>query len=313
MLVNHDNASYEYVLDYFAHLIQKPGELPGVALLFRSEKEGVGKNLMFEHFFGYNIVGSKYILQTTDIDKVLGRFSMINNKLLVILDEAKGKDTFLNNEKIKNFITTNKIAWERKGVDGFTINNFARMLFFSNGKTPVSIPFGDRRFACFNSSNKQANNRKYFKTLLKSMRDETVIKNFYNFLLHRDISEFDIVSDRPETDFYRELQSESIPSIARFLIDYIDNDSNENKILAKQFYSAFKTWCQDTNRNNLNYTNTRFGREVNSFDGIIKKRFNDGNKYILDFEVIKQDMINRKYVTKCEFTVESDTDTDTDT
>ena len=95
------------------------------------------------------------------------------------------------------------------------------------------------------------------------------------------------------------------------MIDYVDNDSNENKILAKHFYTAFKTWCQDTNRNNLNYTNTRFGRELNSFDGINKKRFSDGNKYILDFEVIKQDMKNRKYVTKCEFTVESDTDTDT--
>ena len=87
---------------------------------------------------------------------------MINNKLLVILDEATGKDTFLNNEKIKKFITTNKIAWERKGVDGFTINNFARMLLFSNGKTPVLIPLGDR----------QANNRKYFKCYY----DQYVIK-----------------------------------------------------------------------------------------------------------------------------------------
>ena len=32
LLVNHDNASYEYVFNYFAHLVQKPGELPGVAL-----------------------------------------------------------------------------------------------------------------------------------------------------------------------------------------------------------------------------------------------------------------------------------------
>ena len=57
-----------------------------LALIFRSEKEGVGKKLMFEEFIGYSILGSKYVLQTTDIDEIIGRFSMINNKLLVILD-----------------------------------------------------------------------------------------------------------------------------------------------------------------------------------------------------------------------------------
>ena len=46
-------------------------------------------------------------------------------------------------------------------------------------------------------------------------------------------------------------------------------------------------------------------------DLVVLLLFSDGNKYIFDFEVIKQDMINHKYVTKCEFTVESDTDTDT--
>ena len=116
LLVNHDSASYEYILNYLAHLIQKPGELPLVALLFRSEKEGVDKNLFFEMFIGNMLLGSKYMLQTADIDKILGRFSMINDKLLVILDEAKGKDTFLNNEKIKNFITSPHIAWEKKGI-----------------------------------------------------------------------------------------------------------------------------------------------------------------------------------------------------
>ena len=50
LLTNNCKKSYEYVLNYLAHLIQKPGEISGVALVFRSEKEGVGKNLMFEEF-----------------------------------------------------------------------------------------------------------------------------------------------------------------------------------------------------------------------------------------------------------------------
>ena len=230
VLVNHDNNSYEYVLNYLAHIVQKPGELPGVALVFRSEKEGVGKNLIFENFFGHSILGDKYVLQTTDIDKILGRFSMANNRLLVILDETRGKDTFLNNEKIKNRITTERVPWEKKGIDGIKINNFARELFFTNNDTPVSIPFGDRRFAGFDCSNEVANNRPYFKKLVKILNDPQSIYSFYYFLKNRDISKFDIVADRPETDFYKELREQSTPCVARFLIHYIFKENPETKV-----------------------------------------------------------------------------------
>ena len=319
ILTNHHAQSYEYVLNYLAHLMQKPGELPGVALVFHSNKEGVGKNLMFEEFIGYSLLGSKYVLQTTDIDKIFGRFSMVNNKLLVILDETKGKDTFLNNEKIKNFITTNKIAWERKGVDGFTINNFARLLFFTNNDTPVSIPYGDRRFACFDCSNEFANNRQYFKYLIPILKDDSVIHEFYMFLKSRDISRFDIVSDRPETEFYRELRQHSIPCIARFLIHCISNNSSDNhlagdrstnnitQIYARDLYDNFKNWCQDTNRN-VSYTDTRFGKELKKYDGVTKKRTNRGQKYILDFDTIEQDMIQKQYLSKDECLIEYDSE-----
>ena len=210
------------------------------------------------------------MLQTTDIDKIVGRFSMINNKLLVILDETKGKDTFLNNEKIKNFITTNTIAWERKGVDRFNINNFARLLFFTNNDTPVSIPYSDRRFACFDCSNEVANKRKYFRELVRCMRDNTVIKAFYLFLKSRDLSHFDIVTDRPETQFYKELREHSIPCIARFLINYISDASNDNMIYARDLYDSFKTWSTDTNRD-VKYTDNRFGRELKKYTGVSKK------------------------------------------
>ena len=294
LLVNHD--SYEYILNYLAHLIQKPGELPLVALVFRSEKEGVGKNLFFEMFLGNMLLGSKYMLQTADIDKILGRFSMINDKLLVILDEAKGKDTFLNNEKIKNFITSPHIAWERKGIDGIKINNFARLLFFTNADKPVPIPFSDRRFACFDCSNEKANDRNYFKMLMKSMKCGYV--SFYQFLKDRDISDFDIVADKPQTAFYRELQQESIPCIARFLIDYMFDASNNDEIYAKDMYNQFNQWCKNTNRVNINYTDTRFGRELKKYDGITKKRTMHGNQYNLNFDIICKYLIKKEYLTE---------------
>ena len=262
---------------------------------------------MFEEFIGYSILGLKYVLQTTDIDKIVGPFSMINNKLLVILDETKGKDTFLNDEKIKNLITTTKIAWERKGIDGCTINNFARPMFFTNGDTPVPIPFNDRRFSCFNCSNKRANDRQYFKHLVKIMKDQTVIYSFHVYLKNRDISNFDIVADRPKTDFYKELQNQSVPCIARFLIHCIFDETDEANIYARDLYSKFKRWCQDTNRN-VNYTDTRFGRELKKYKGIDKKRKSGGFHYSLDFNEIKHCLVDKQYLNEEECSIDCSSD-----
>ena len=83
--------------------------LPEVALVFRMKSKVLVKisclnSLLVILFLVANM------LQTTHIDKILGRFSMVNNRLLVILEETSGKDTFLNNDKIRNFVTTSKIA-----------------------------------------------------------------------------------------------------------------------------------------------------------------------------------------------------------
>ena len=236
---------------------------------------------------------------------------MINDKLLVILDETKGKDTFLNDEKLKNYITTNKIAWERKGIDGFSINNFARLLFFTNGDTPVPIPFGDRRFACFNCSNELANNRVYFKKLVKQMKDDKVAFSFYEFLRNRDITDFDVVADRPETDFYKELRQESIPCIARFLISYIENVDNERNIYAKALYDKFKSWCENTSRK-VSYTDNRFGRELRKYNGIDKRHTRKGSSYLLDFDSIRKSMIDKHYLTEEECCIGYDSDSESD-
>ena len=91
-LCGKSNECLEYTLNYLSHLIQKPGELPLVALAFKSN-QGVGKNMFFEKLVEM-IAGDEYGLSTTQLDHVVGRFSMIHQKLLIILDEASGKATF---------------------------------------------------------------------------------------------------------------------------------------------------------------------------------------------------------------------------
>ena len=97
----------DYVTKYLAHIVQKPSEIPRVALVFKSD-QGTGKNLFFERF-GRKLLGEEYTFQTGDMDRVVGRFANKCNKLLVILDEVSGKDGFRHSDKIKNLITADKL------------------------------------------------------------------------------------------------------------------------------------------------------------------------------------------------------------
>jgi hypothetical protein len=299
ILVNHDEKSLEYLLDYLADLIQNPGLSPRVALLFRSD-QGVGKNLIWEDFIGKMLLGLKFMLQTNETEKILGRFSMINNKLLVIMDEVSGKDTFTNNDRIKNLITSQRIAWERKGIDGLTVNNCARFLFFCNpnNTTPIKIEFTDRRFVIFDCDNSKCNNKDYFSKLLKAINDKNVAYSFYQFLMARDLSKWDSINDRPLTSSYKDIQSANIPIVSKFLIDYILNKDNEEKVMGSNLYIKFQSWLGKNGYDKIKYTNTKFGRDLKHYKGIEKARKSQGVSYIFNFEDIKTDLIDKKHLTQ---------------
>ena len=301
ILTNHNDKGYEYMLDYMAHMVQKPGELPRVAILFQSD-EGTGKNLFFENFCN-KIFGNEYLLVACEMDKVVGRFSMINNKLMVILDETRGKDSFSNSEKIKSIITSEEIAWERKGVDGIKLNNCGRYLFFSNNEVPIKISNSDRRFVVFKTPNDVKGNIEYFKNLTKQFKNDGCIRSFYEFLMTRDISEWDSELHRPITKEYLLIQSATIPVMATWLNEYVMNyktaEKEEQNIMDNKtsvmVFKDFTNWLQE-NGFEYKYNITSFGRELNNYDGIVKKRTSKGTVYLMEYDKIEQYLIDKKWI-----------------
>jgi putative DNA primase/helicase len=312
MLSGHDEKGFIYLLNYLAHLIQKPGELPRVALVFQSD-QGVGKNVFFESF-GRVFLGDEYVLQTAEMEKVIGRFSMINNKLLIIMDETNGKDSFSNSDKIKNIITAEKIAWERKGIDGVNINNCGRYLFFSNNNTPVKIEPSDRRYVVYNCANDFRNNKEYFKKIVKSFNNDNVVKSFYTYLKNIDISNWDSINDRPITEAYKDIKSATIPVSARFLINRIyeyeslelsTDDGFLNKkymeqIGATEFLNIYKKWLQVNGFSRIEINATTFGREIVRYSGIEKKRTKKEIVYVIDFNILKTYLIKHSLMEELE-------------
>ena len=314
ILVNHDDKSFEYLMNWLAHLFQKPGELSRVAIVFKSE-QGTGKNLIFEELIG-RMLGDKLWIQTGILDKVIGRFSMISNKLLSILDEMNGKDSFMGSEVLKNLIVSPKISFEEKNVMTCMVNNCNRFVFFSNNDTPVKIELSDRRFVVFEADNSLRNNEKYFKELIKNIKDDKVVYSFYQYLLNRDITEWNSINDRPITKVYKDIQSANIPMVARFLSNYIDNDERETKIYGKDLFDMFNGFLSD-GRYSHNINNTKFGREMgkyldnpkkNIIKGIIKGKSNGKKMYKFNFDVLKKYLESKNYREKCEIIISDDED-----
>jgi len=304
-LVNYDEDSARYVLAWLAHLVQQPGIKPGVALVLKSE-EGAGKSSFFEKL-GHILLGSRYFLQTEDIDKIVGRFSMIRDRLLVCKDEMAGKDGYANVEALKHLITETEVTIEKKGVDGEIIKNYSRLVFFTNNDTPLKISESDRRYAVFEASKKYIGNVDYFNTLHKKLSDKVYMRRFYDALMSLDISDWHPSRDRPQTEIYKDMKMANISPVKRFMRQYIeeitwvDTDgasstggtthdnprTTELTIEPASLFKEFGKWCSRTriglgSNGEAVISQTKFGRQIKSIDGVVQAKKAGRRIYTID-------------------------------
>lgn len=272
-----NNLVLDYILDYLAHMVQDPGELPRTSILFKSE-QGVGKNLFFESF-AEKILGEEYLLSTANIDHILGRFPLINQKIMVLLDEVNGQDSFLANDKIKNFITSKKITYERKGIDGVDINNCSRMLFFTNNETPIKIEQSDRRFVVVECASDMMNNTTYFKALLAAFNNKKMIWAFAQFLLNRNIAEWDSTNDRPITNLYKQIKTQAVPTNVKFFLEYSSFDF-ENEYSGKQLFDMYLTFCMLHPKKFSPISEMTFLKKLKDMTFLNKIKKRDSNTYL---------------------------------
>ena len=305
ILTNHDEKGTEYLMNYLAHMVQQPGSLVGVSLVFQSE-QGTGKSVFWEKFGKY-ILGEQHLVVTTDIQKFVGRFPMIRDRLLGILDEASGKDTFASSDKLKGLITEEVVAIETKGIDGVKVQNFMRMIMLSNSGTPARIESSDRRYVVYKCSTERKNDRDYIGKLVGAFKDDNQSRSFYELLMERDISKWDMVAERPFTKAYADIKSATIPPLAMFFDEHIiryKNGSSQIKedmldsILAKDAFKLYTFWLKE-NFPKFEITLNKFSRDMTEWAerGITKHRNSNGQVYKYDFDKLEKYLISEGWIT----------------
>jgi hypothetical protein len=229
ILVNHDEKGKDFFIKHLAHIIQYPGLLNGIALVFKSE-QGAGKNILLE--FISQIIGEEFYYETADPAKNLwSRFALgRKNRLLINIDETSGKDTIPVSQQLKNHITSKYFNYEKKGIDEIRLRNINRSIFTTNNQTPIKIEEGDRRYVVYQCSDEKKGNKKYFDDLLTYFNEPANQKAFYEYLKSIDISNVDWINDRPITELYKDIQSANTPIQIKFFKWIVENNDNDDKL-----------------------------------------------------------------------------------
>lgn len=226
ILADGDIAVYKYILDYMAHLVQRPCERPEVCFVLKGG-QGTGKDSWVDII--EQLVGTEHCHRTSKISDMVGNFNQsMFKKLVYQLDEMSGKNGFECKEEIKHNITCPRYDVNSKHKDVIGHTNYLRIIMTTNNHTPVEIPYDDRRFFVNKVSNKRQGDRTWWNRFHKTIRDPQVMDAFYTHLMNRDISAFN-PKERPITSAYRQIQEKCIHDVYKVLRDTIENGSFQTK------------------------------------------------------------------------------------
>jgi putative DNA primase/helicase len=241
------DALYQWILDWLAYPIQRPGAKMHSALVVHGP-QGTGKNLFFE------IIAAIY----GEYGRVLGQEALedkfnsdwAEKKLFILADEVLARqDMFHVKNRLKSFITGNTIRVNPKNIAAHNERNCMNIVFLSNERMPVVLENDDRRHCIIWSPPKLSVN--FFEDVVAE-RDAGGIAALHHFLLQRDLSHFGVSSHPPMTQAKADLILQGASSEERFIAEWIAAElvgANGEPLpvcpcLGSDLYASYRRWCE---------------------------------------------------------------------
>ena len=317
ILCNNEDETFNYILKWLAHLIQKPGELNNIATCFKSG-EGSGKNIFFNHFQKY-IIGYIYCFETSDPENtIFSRFNSCQmNKLFTVINEATSSGCYKNCDRLKDLITAEKLNIEFKGKTTITIKNYCRYLFTTNNNNVFNITLDDRRFVLVKCSDEKKGDKEYFNNLSKWLNSYENSYSVYNYLKSIDINDFNWIKERPITELYKDNIKNNLDSFTYFLKnlyceklgDDYDKYLDINKFLEfkitytpTELFNKFIEYCKTFNHKTEIINDKRLAAIIKDKYNFITSKISNGKKYIIDFNSVREYLDKHNLLDKIENT-----------
>lgn len=179
---------YDYVLNWLAHLLQKPQERPGTAIAIVSG-QGAGKGTLIEILTA--MIGEKNCSGDISNKDLGGNFnSKIANRLLINLNEATFSGNHEQVEFMKKLITDPTFRVEYKGLEAFDAPNFSRLIVTTNNSNWGRLAIDDRRYLVLEPKEGYPGDREFFTALRREMFEEGGVAHLAHFLRQRNIADW---------------------------------------------------------------------------------------------------------------------------
>ena len=187
VICSNNEEHYQYLINWLARAIQKPGEVGEVALVLQG-KRGVGKTTIGEMM--RRIFGNNYILIDSP-DLLTRNFnSHLRECVFAVADESVFAGDRKANEKLKNQITSGTMNLELKGVDIKIVPSYLTLVIISNSEHIIATAEDERRYFALEVSDCHMQDTEYFKELYQAI-DGNEMRCFFNMMMEKDLSQFD--------------------------------------------------------------------------------------------------------------------------
>jgi hypothetical protein len=204
---------FEWLLDYMAHAVQRPGEKPGSAVVLYSPAEGTGKtilNKMMGRIFG------RHAVSIDKSDQFLGKFNAaIEGKIWLATEEAFWGGEKKNLGAYKSAITEDRRLIEKKGVDPYEVDDYSRVVATSNETWNTPAGVDGRRFFVLAVDNPRAKDPEYFDPIWQQMERGGVEAMLFD-LLRREIKSN--LRNPPETPALMKQRQLTLDGVPQWLL-----------------------------------------------------------------------------------------------
>ena len=302
-ICGYDQHCYDYLLKFFAHVVQKPHIRTDVAVVMYG-KEGVGKNILLQ-LLG-SVIGQQFYAESSNPKDLFGDFATgMYKRMVFVYDEGDKKDTggFMN--RLKTLVTGKKLRVELKGKDTFEVDTYCRLFFPTNNTQPFPITEGARRWFYIKASNKfielpDNQRHEHFDSLANHFEERDLIHSFYKYLSAIPLDGFN-PNNFPKSEGLK--QATQIPLILRCLHAKITSKKEQCGTLfkAKTLLDIVNNYCKENNYSYQGYNPTTLGAELQrylDFGCLEKKTRNTGVHYVFCYDGF------RDYIKKNNFNLD---------
>ncbi|MGE3992530.1 primase-helicase family protein [Pseudorhodoplanes sp.] len=219
-LYDGDQAAVDHILDFMAHMVQRPAQRVNHALLLTSEAKGIGKSTLGTIMRKLVGVKNSRVAQAKDLKSSFDGWLV--GQLLIQVDEIYEYGNWDLSNKLKGVITDPTISVNLKYQPQMEVRNFARLVLFSNHTAPIDLEEGDRRYFVFNSQ-AQPRDGAYYEALHGFIDDTEGVNAIYSYLMKRELSGFKPFAPPPMTQAKSDIIEVSGNPLRHYILDAVES------------------------------------------------------------------------------------------